>query len=993
MAPPGRRKVYFPSLLPFLFLLALSTTAHAASAVLGIDLGTEYLKAAIARPGSPIEIVLSKDSKRKEAATLAFKPSRAQNKDDEAFPERLYGGDAVALAARFPSDVFPNLKTLLGLESSSNAVNVYSDRYPGLSIESVARDDGTDKGDGTVGFKSQSFGKKTDTVFMVEELLAMELNNVKSNAEAMVAKGVYVTDVVITYPSYFTAQEKRAIELAADLAGLSVLGLVSDGIAVGLNYATSRTFESVTEGGKPEHHLIYDMGAGSTTATVVKFQGRTIRTPAKRNSTIQEVIALGTGFDATLGGDLLNDVVVRDIITQFVESPKAGKLGLTPEQVRGHSKAMARIWKEAERIRQHLSANAASGATLEGLYDEDITFKYSLTRENFEGMIADHAARVGAPIQAALESAGLQLDDLDSIILHGGAVRTPFVQKQLEKVAGGSAKLKSNVNADEAAVMGAAFKAASLSPSFRVKDIRDIDVSGSPYILKWISDGKEKSQKLFTATSQVGLEKQVPIKALEDTTLSFSQLVNDVEVPIVQIEAANVTKSVAQLKDKYGCGTANISTIFVARLSPMNALPEVFAGSVSCETETSKGGTVMDNVKGLFGFGGKKDEQQILDEDESADAGPESQTPLPVSDPTSSGSTISSASASAAESSGSSTTAKSSKATPSVISIPLSLKSTVVGRNAPPIKNLPRLRARLTQFDTSDRNAVLRAEALNTLEAFTYRARDHLEDDSFITSSSESARKELQKLLSSTSEWLYEEGLDAKLQDFKDKLKTLRSLVDPVLKRKDEANKRPDAVKALKEGLENINGMITMVDGAIKKAAEEAASSASSSASSTSTASTSAAEGDDLEDDPYNTASTALPSDGAPQFKPYEYTTEDLSALTTKYDTVKKWLDEKLAAQEKLGAHDDPAFQVAELETKAQELQKLVSDTIMKTIKMQDLPRKPKSGGKKGKPKKTKTKSSAGGEAEATGSESKKSSSTTTMAASSQTSKSVKDEL
>src|ERR1700759_5644278 len=116
MPRPGRRKIFAPSLLPLLLLFFLSTTAQAASDVLGIDLGTEYLKAAIAKPGSPIEIVLSKDSKRKEAATLAFKPSRAQNKDDDAFPERLYGGDAAALSARFPSDVYPNLKSLLGLE-------------------------------------------------------------------------------------------------------------------------------------------------------------------------------------------------------------------------------------------------------------------------------------------------------------------------------------------------------------------------------------------------------------------------------------------------------------------------------------------------------------------------------------------------------------------------------------------------------------------------------------------------------------------------------------------------------------------------------------------------------------------------------------------------------------------------------------------------------------------------------------------------------------
>ncbi len=1007
MAPPGRRKLSLATLLPLLILLLLSTTAHAASAVLGIDLGTGYLKAAIAKPGSPIEIVLSKDSKRKEAATLAFKPTRAQSKDDDAFPERLYGGDAAALSSRFPSDVYPNLKSLLGLEYSADAVKIYAARYPGLNIESVPRGNAADKQTGTVGFKSQSFGKRKDEVFMVEEILAMELKNVKSNAEAMVAKGVYVTDAVITYPPYYTAEEKRAIELAADLAGLRVLGLISDGLAVGLNYATHRTFESVTDGAKPEYHLIYDMGAGSTTATVVKFQGRTIRGPAKRNSTVQEVIALGTGFDATLGGDSLNDVVVEDVITQFVDSPKVKKLGVTVQQVRAHGKALARIWKEAERVRQHLSANAASGATFDGLYDEDITFKYSLARDKFEELIANYAARVGSPIEAALESAGLQLADLASVILHGGAVRTPFVQKQLVKVVGAAVELKSNVNADEAAVMGAAFKAASLNPSFRVKDIRDIDLSGSSYALKWRIDNKEKTQKLFTPSSQVGIEKQVPIKTLEDITLAFSQIVKDLDVPVIEVEASNLTKSVAELKNKHACAPSNISTIFTVRLGVLDGLPEVVAGSVSCEVNGTKGGTVMDNVKGLFGFGKKDNDEKVLRDEDGSGETAEPQTPLPISDPTSSGSTISASSPSPAESSGVSTTKspKVSQPTPSVVSIPLLLKTTMVGLNAPPTKTLSRLQQRLSQFDSSDRNAVLRAEALNSLEGFTYRARDYLDDESFITTSSESARKELRKMLSSTSEWLYGEGSDAKLQDFKERLKGLRGLVDPVLKRKDQAGKRPDAIKALKEGLENINGIITMVEGSIQKATEDAASSASEAAASASSTivamPSSAAEGDDLDEDPYGSTSAAGPAqtDEPPPFKPYEYTNEDLSALTTKHDEVKKWLDSKLVLQDKLGQHDDPAFLVSELESKGQELQQLVSETIMKSIKMQDIPKKLKSsggkkGGAKGKPKKGKSSSSSASEAAGTSSATRSpGKSSTTTSSSAKPTKSIKDEL
>ena len=983
MAPPGRRKTPLSALLVLFTVLFLSTTATAASAVLGIDLGTEYIKAAIAKPGSPIDIVLTKDSKRKEAAALAFKPSRSQTNDPDAFPDRLYGGDALALSARYPGDVYSNLKTVLGLPWDSEIVTEYASRYPSLSVESMSRY-GEKDDKGTVGFRSQNTANTKDA-FMVEELLAMELKNIKANAEAAVVKGTSVADAVITIPSFYTAEEKRAVELAAELAGLRVLSLISDGLAVGLNFATNRVFDSVTEGAKPEYHVVYDMGAGSTTATVLKFQGRTTKGPGKRNQTVQEVHVIGTGFDRSLGGDALNDAILQDMIDEFVEQPKVKKLGLDAGKLRGHGKSMARLWKEAERVRQVLSANSVAFASFEGLYDDDLNVKYKLTRERFEQIAMPHASRLDGPLIQALESSGVALVDLTSVILHGGAIRTPFVAKKLETVAGGSSKIKTNVNADEAAVMGAAFKAAAISPSFRVKEIRTFDVSGSTFTLKWFLDGKEKQQKLFTPLSQVGTEKQVTINTLDDITFEFQES-SGAEQTIVQIEATNLTKSVAQLKDKHGCAPVNISTVFNMRLDPFNGLPEIISGSVSCMAEGNKEGGVLDNVKGLFGFGSKKgpDQEPLEEGDESIDE-PTTMTPIPVSDPTSSGSTISSASASEEgqpSSKSSSTSTKAPKATPSTVTIPLALKKQALGLNVAPTKSLPRIRSRLTEFDSSDRRTVLRSEALNTLEGFTYRARDYLDDASFQAVCNKKTLANLGEKLSATSEWLYGDGVDAKLQDFKDKLKGLKDIVDPALKRKDENSKRGDAVKQLQDGLESMHGMIKMVEGSIERAAEAAASSASSAAlaSSESAASsaTSTSSGDELEEDPYITSSAAeaSPTDEDSAFKPYEYTQEDLTALTSAQKSAKTWLEEKLALQKKLGPYDDPAVLVADLEARARQLQTSTSDILMKSIKMQQPPpkKKPKSS------KKSKTKTS-------------KISSTTVATESPVSSKSVKDEL
>jgi hypoxia up-regulated 1 len=977
MLPPGRRKgPSFLSLLPLIVLLLFSTSALAASAVLGIDLGTEYLKAVLVKPGTPLEIVLTKDSKRKEAAAVAFKPSRAQTTDPEAFPERLFGGDALALAARFPEDVYPNLKSLLGVPVEATITKAYSSRYPGLALEPVSRD-GDVKSANTAAFKSKTFGNEQEP-FMVEELLAMEFQNLKANAEAAMPKGSFVTDAVITFPAFYTAEEKRAVELAADLAGLRLLGLISDGLAVGLNYATGRTFESISEGAKPEYHLVYEMGAGSTTATVLKFQGRTVKDGAKRNKTIQEVQVLGTGWDSTLGGDTLNELIVDDMMTKFLERPRIKQLGLERIHVKTHAKTMARFWKDAERIRQVLSANSQTSASFEGLYYEDVSFTYKLSRTEFEELVGEHASRVSKPLVAALDSAGVTLADLESIILHGGAVRTPFVQKQLEVVAGGSSKIKTNVNADEAAVLGAAFKAAGLSSSFRVKEIRAVDTPGFAVGIKWTADGKERQQKLFTPTSQIGAGKQVPIKLLEDFKLQFTQAIGGTDVPITELDVTNLTASVAQLKDKYGCTPTNITTMFTMRLSPAEGLPEVIAGSVSCEAEGLKEGDFMNNVKGLFGFGSKKaaDQEPLnADADEDLFEDATTMTPLPLDDPTSSGSTISSTSASSSTSTKSA--AKPAPPTPTTISIPLAFTTRPLGLNKPPTSQLPRIRARLAAFAASDRASALRSEALNTLEGFTYRARDYLSDSSFISASSDQVREQLEQKLNAVSEWLYGEGVDAKLKDFQDKLKELKAIVEPVLARKEEASKRDEAVKAVKDQLEQMASMIKMVDSSISRAAEDAASAASSAVSAGVESASSVVEsmaeratgtpedGDDLDDDPYSTSSStssgkakpSAPPDAA--FAPPVYTAEDLTLLQKSYESVKAWLDEKLALQEKLTPYDDPALLVKDLDIRAKQLQTDVTNLIMKNIR--GMPgggsgKKPRSSSSAKKPKTKKAK-------------------------------------
>lgn len=925
------------TLLPLLLLL-FTSTASAASAVLGIDLGNSYIKAAIVKPGTPLDIVLTKDSKRKEAAAVVFKPTAGAPLEVGTFPERLYGGDALALGGRFPGDVYTNLKTLLGVasgESGTSALTEFNVRSPAVKVRAMEEI-------GTTGFQSGAFSDK-EKPWTVEELLGMELKNIRGNAEAMAGKGSRITDAVITIPAFYTADERRAVERAADLAGINVMSLVSDGLAVGIDYAVKRTFGSLSKGEKPEIHLVFDMGAASTTATILRFQGRDVKDVGRYNKTIQEVTVLGTGWDRTLGGNTLNGLVADFLVDEFVK--KAGSSGITAAEVKEHGRTASKLWKEAERARQVLSANSDVRSSFEGFY-KDIDFAAKLSRAQFEDMAESFASRIDGPIKQALDAAKLTVGDLDSVILHGGIIRTPFVQKKLESIVGKSAEVRTNVNSDESAAFGAAFKAAGLSPSFRVKEIRDTDVAIYPAGTTQVIDGKLRQQKLFVPTSQTGAAKQITFKNHDDFDFGLYQQVDNVDRPTLEVQTTNLTASVTALNEKFGCAKDDIATKFSIRLSPIDGIPEVVSGSVSCEVEgTGKTGTFGDSVKGMFGFGSKKGDQEPL-----GDVG-EAPVEELKSKSTSSGSGKSAATESAS--------VKDTKPKKRTEVINVGFTSSPQGLPQPSPAETQRMKDRLAAFDRSDKSRVLREEALNVLEGFTYRTRDLLSDVGFEGASTEAIRSQLSTLLSTTSEWLYGEGATATTEILKSKLSDLKALVDPVQKRREETAARPEKVAMLQKALESTKSLAEMVKDQVAKAAEasslaaksEAAASASSSTASTTSTTASVDDLDDLEEpETSSTTTTAKPSPSV--FT--TYTNEDVTSLSEVYESVSSWLTSKAAEQDKLAAYEDPVLTVAEVDAKAEQLNKVMMALMQK--KMQMPPKKSSSNSSSKKPRATKSK-------------------------------------
>lgn len=944
MLPLGRRRAGSLTPLALCLALVLLFASTASAAVLGIDFGTLNIKAALVKPGTPLDIVLTKDSKRKEVAAVAFKPNRDEkNKiitEEGTFPERAYGGDALSLQGRLPGEVFPNLKLLLGLQpgdEGDKVAQIYRSRYPALQMESAADL-------GTTVFKSSAFAEGA-APFSVEELVGMELANIRRNAELMAGKGSVVEHAVITIPAFYTADEKRALIKAAGLAGLTVDALISDGMAVGLEYAKTRTFPEITKDESPEYHLVYDMGAGSATATLMRFQSRSVKDVGRKNKTVQEVAVVGAGWDRTLGGDALNTVIVDNFVDQLLAKSDVKSRGTSREEITSNGRLMGRFFKDAEKARHILSANTETSNGFEEILP-DVDLRTKLTRAQFEKMTAEFADRVDKPITDALAMAKLSIKDLTSLIVHGGAVRTPFVQSKLESLVG-TGKIRSSVNPDEAAVFGAAFKAATLSPSFKVKEIRDSDLAGYITSLKYTDKDKERKQQLFTPSSPVGwgaTTKQVTFKDKEDFSFGFVQTVGDVDRPIITVKSENLTASVQELVTKYGCEKDEIVTKFGVRLGSQFGLPEVSGGTVSCEVDDSKSGSVGDSVKGWLGFGKKKDQEPL--EDGESDG--------PVEELDASTSASSSTSTAASTSSDAASPSKSPeppKKRMETLQVRVSTSSEGGARSDQDF--LGRSSDRLKAFDDSDNARYARDEAQNVLEAYTYSVRDFLENRDYDSFSTATLREEISKLLQSTRDWMESGDISkATTEILKEKRTALKNLVEPIKTRKTEESKRPALIKSLQKSLDDTQKLILKVQGEAEKASSSVASALSSMASTTSSASASpSSDADDL-DEPESSSVVE-----APPTPTNAYANLNFDKVQETYDSISKWLISTTAEQKKLKSDEEPVLLVRDLESKAKEM-----GTAMKAFSAaaKEARKPPKPAPKpKAKPTKKATKSAA----------------------------------
>lgn len=608
-----------------------------------------------------------------------------------------------------------------------------------------------------------------DSSFPVEELLGMSFSHIKKLAEGMLPRDSatnHVYEIAVTIPPYFNSVQRKAIVDAAEISGLKVVSLVTDGVATAINYASSRTFTA-----EKQYHFVMDIGAGSTSATLISFsEGKTAGSLFGKSALT--ITVEGIGYDETLGGDLLDDRMFQILLTKFANSHGSG--------IESNSRSLLRLRKEAERAKTILSANTDVRVSIESLYD-DIDFRTVITRTEFEDSIQDLLVRIQKPFETALAKAGLDILDVSSVIITGGSSRVPIFQQVLINgvLKGDASKVSKNVNADEAAVLGATFRGVAVSKQFRTKDINVIETleDGFSLTAKNLDGSVIGSQDLFPAGSLIARNKtQIRIDIPEDTDNAILEFYEG-SASTFQFQLHGIQKSKGTVLAANNC--SQLYPIVDAEMSVSRTF-DVSGISWFCNVTipalTEDEPESEDLKHKLFNFFNKG----------SSSSDSEDTSTLTSTETSTGENSETSSSASAT------TSSKKPKSTstpkPRTAKQPIKYKVTYSGP-----RNLGRAtkstsQARLRAFDRLDSDRLARESARNNLEAYAYRIREWIEYENirFMEHSNEDERQSfLQKALT-TLDWLYEEGESLLSESLNERLSELKQFEELVTAREKE---------------------------------------------------------------------------------------------------------------------------------------------------------------------------------------------------------------
>jgi molecular chaperone DnaK len=308
--------------------------------------------------------------------------------------------------------------------------------YPERTVKSIKRHMGSDQ--------RVVLGEETYTP---AEISALILRALKTRAEA--ALRAPVSRAVITVPAYFSDAQRQATRDAGEIAGLEVVRILNEPTAAALAYGADRQEDRTV--------LVYDLGGGTFDVSLVQVQGE-----------ITEVLA--SHGNTRLGGDDFDQLLLDFVHERF---RAAGGPDL-----RADRRALSRLLHAVEEAKKRLSFEPYAQIREEHLAERvgvPVHLDLEVSRAEYEDLIRHLIEGTLDSVHQALTDAGKRPDQVDEILLVGGATRTPLVSRLLEEKTG--LVPRQDLHPDLCVALGAGVMAARLAGH----DVDRVLVDISPY--------------------------------------------------------------------------------------------------------------------------------------------------------------------------------------------------------------------------------------------------------------------------------------------------------------------------------------------------------------------------------------------------------------------------------------------------------------------------------------------------------------------------------
>ncbi len=296
-----------------------------------------------------------------------------------------------------------------------------------------------------------------------EDLSALVLRSLKDDAEHYL--GEKVTEAVISVPAYFNDIQRKATKVAAEIAGLSVRRLINEPTAAALAYG-------LHDRDGEDTFLVVDLGGGTFDVSILEmFSG------------VMEVRS--SAGDAFLGGEDFTDRIVE----YFAE-----KLGTKIEKINADD--LSRLRKVADNAKHLLGDDSMATVTYRHGTEEK---ELNISRDKLEELSVDLLNRMKLPLQRAISDAGLQVSEIDRIVLVGGATRMPIIRNLITRLF--KRFPEHELDPDTVVALGAAVQAGLVARDAALDDMVMTDVC--PFTLGYetsrnIGPGEKYEHGLFS---------------------------------------------------------------------------------------------------------------------------------------------------------------------------------------------------------------------------------------------------------------------------------------------------------------------------------------------------------------------------------------------------------------------------------------------------------------------------------------------------------------